>query len=96
MESVASERRPIVQILLKFFLFLQKPMSLTSDDGSSTRMTPSPVPLNRSDSDRTDWDGLNLSLTAREMRERIGSRKKSDPRREKLDMRKKYEIIQTL
>ena len=67
-------------------------MSLTSDDGSSTRTTPSPVPLNRSDSDRTDWDGLNLSLTAREMRERIGSRKKSDPRREKLDMRKKYEI----
>ena len=96
MESVASERRPIVQILLKFFLFLQKPTSLTSDDGSSTRTTPSPVPLNRSDSDRTDWDGLNLSLTAREMRERIGSRKKSDPRREKLDMRKKYEIIQTL
>jgi len=74
----------------------KKPMSLTSDDGSSTRTTPSPVPLNRSDSDRTDWDGLNLSLTAREMRERIGSRKKSDPRREKLDMRKKYEIIQTL
>ena len=96
MESVASERRPIVQILLNFFLFLQKPTSLTSDDGSSTRTTPSPVPLNRSDSDRTDWDGLNLSLTAREMRERIGSRKKSDPRREKLDMRKKYEIIQTL
>ena len=71
-------------------------MSLTSDDGSSNRTTPSPVPLNRSDSDRTDWDGLNLSLTAREMRERIGSKKKADPRRDKLDMRKKYEIIQTL
>ena len=73
----------------------QKPMSVSSDDGSSPRTTPSPN-LERSDSDRTDWDGLNLSLTAREMRERIGSKKKADPRRDKLDMRKKYEIIQTL
>lgn len=73
-------------------------MSVSSDDGSSSqRTTPSPTTvLERSDSDRTDWDGLNLSLSAREMRERIVSKKKSDPRREKLDMRKKFEIIQTL
>lgn len=74
----------------------KKPMSVSSDDGSSPRTTPSPTTLERSDSDRTDWDGLNLSLTAREMRERIGSKKKADPRKDKLDMRKKFDIIQTL
>ena len=94
-EPYFKQRYFLFKIEMSYFLF-QKPMSLTSDDGSSTRTTPSPVPLNRSDSDRTDWDGLNLSLTAREMRERIGSKKKTDPRRDKLDMRKKYEIIQTL
>lgn len=78
-------------------------MSVSSDEGSSSRTTPSPVmhqhshsTLERSDSDRTDWDGLSLNLSAREMRERIGSKKKTDPRKEKLDMRKKYDIIQTL
>ena len=40
---------------------------------------------------------LNLNMTAAEMRERIGSKKKRDPRKDKtLDFRKKYEIIQTL
>lgn len=44
-----------------------------------------------------DWGGLNLNMTAQEMRELIGSKKKRDPRREeKLDFHKKYEIIQTL
>merc|ERR1712048_897164 len=75
---------------------LEKPMSVSSDDGSSPRTTPSPTTLERFDSDRTDWDGLNLSLTAREVRERIGSKKKADPRKDKLDMRKKFDIIQTL
>jgi hypothetical protein len=40
---------------------------------------------------------LNLNMTAAEMRERISSKKKWDPRKDKsLDFRKKYEIIQTL
>jgi hypothetical protein len=45
----------------------------------------------------SNWDGLNLNMTAAEMREKIGSKKKRDPRKDKsLDFRKKYEIIQTL
>lgn len=43
------------------------------------------------------YGDLNLNMTAAEMRERIGSKKKRDPRKDKtLDFRKKYEIIQTL
>ena len=46
---------------------------------------------------RTNWDGLNLNMTAREMRERIGSKKKRDPRKEnRMDFRTKYEMIQAL
>ena len=46
---------------------------------------------------RTNWDGLNLNMTAREMRERIGSKKKKDPRKEdRIDFRTKYEMIQAL
>lgn len=45
----------------------------------------------------SNWGGLDLNMTAAEMRERIGSKKKRDPRKDKsLDFRKKYEIIQTL
>ena len=44
-----------------------------------------------------NWDGLNLNMTAREMRERIGSKKKKDPRKEdRMDFRTKYEMIQAL
>ena len=62
------------------------------------------IALNRSDVGdgvvnqiRTNWDGLNLNMTAAEMRARIGSKKKRDPRKDdRLDFKKKYEIIQTL
>lgn len=44
-----------------------------------------------------NWDGLNLNMTAAEMRERIGSKKKRDPRKEdRMDFRTKYEMIQAL
>eukprot|EP00092_Neocalanus_flemingeri_P078682 GFUD01097920.1.p1 GENE.GFUD01097920.1~~GFUD01097920.1.p1 ORF type:complete len:248 (+),score=77.07 GFUD01097920.1:61-804(+) len=62
------------------------PNSLSS---GSPRSTPSPT-LGK-------VDGLDLNITAKEMRERIGSRKKRDPRKDnRMDFRKKHEIIQTL
>jgi len=51
----------------------------------------------RAHNKRTNWDGLNLNMTAAEMRERIGSKKKRDPRREdRMDFRQKYDMIQAL
>ena len=50
-----------------------------------------------SDSKPSKWDGLNLNMTAAEMRMRIGSRKKRDPRKDdRMDFRKKFEIIDDL
>jgi hypothetical protein len=41
--------------------------------------------------------GLNLNMSAKEMRERIGSKKKRDPRKDdRMDFREKFEIIDSL
>lgn len=40
--------------------------------------------------------GLNLNMSASEMRAYLASRKKADPRKETMDLKKKYEIIQNM
>jgi hypothetical protein len=60
----------------------------------STRSTPSPT-------NQKNFDGLNLNMTAKEMREMLESRKKKDPRKEKnkknrMDFRTKTDNFQTL
>ena len=61
--------------------------------GSSIRSSPSPShsPLGHT------TNGLNLSMTAKEMRDMLASRRKKDPRiDDRMDFRRKHEIIQTL
>jgi len=62
----------------------------TSVSSGSYRSTPSPT-------DTPDI-GLNLNMTAKEMRELLGSQKKKDPRKDagRHDMKKKFEMIQAL
>ena len=74
---------------------LQSSSSVSSSAGasspsSSSRTSPSP-------SDSPDV-GLNLNMTAKEMRERLGSQKRRDPRKDsnRHDMRRKFEMIQAL
>ena len=74
---------------------LQSSSSVSSSAGasspsSSSRTSPSP-------SDSPDI-GLNLNMTAKEMRERLGSQKRRDPRKDsnRHDMRRKFEMIQAL
>lgn len=60
--------------------------------GSSIRSSPSP-----SHSPLGPTTGLNLSMTAKEMRNMLASRRKKDPRiDDRMDFRRKHEIIQTL
>ena len=91
-------------------LRLQKSTTISEDESTPRSFSPSSmdnntsIALNRGDVGdgvvnqiRTNWDGLNLNMTAAEMRARIGSKKKRDPRKEdRLDFKRKYEIIQTL
>ncbi|KAK7788506.1 hypothetical protein R5R35_010280 [Gryllus longicercus] len=39
---------------------------------------------------------INLSMTAKELRAKLASRKKYDPKKDSMDFKKKFEIIQTL
>jgi hypothetical protein len=42
-------------------------------------------------------DGLNLNMTAKEMRQRVVSSKKTDPRvDDHIDLKKKHEILKNL
>ena len=40
--------------------------------------------------------GLHLNMSAKEMRERVGSVKKTDPRVEHIDLKEKHKIINSL
>jgi len=70
------------------------PKEVLGSRGSSIRSSPSPShsPLGNNGS-----NGLNLSMTAKEMRDMLASRRKKDPRiDDRMDFRRKHEIIQTL
>lgn len=43
-----------------------------------------------------DNNKLNLNMTAKELRAQLASRKKYDPKKDCLDFKKKYEIVQKL
>jgi len=69
------------------------PKEVLGSRGSSIRSSPSPShsPLGNATT------GLNLSMTAKEMRDMLASRRKKDPRiDDRMDFRRKHEIIQTL
>merc|ERR1711972_377640 len=69
------------------------PKEVLGSRGSSIRSSPSPShsPMGNGTT------GLNLSMTAKEMRNMLASRRKKDPRiDDRMDFRRKHEIIQTL
>merc|ERR1719188_908006 len=74
--------------------------SSSTTSGSSPRSTPSPEPTigNGNVSLRSsDLAGLNLNMSAKEMRARIGSKKKRDPRKDdRMDFKEKFDILDSL
>lgn len=85
---------------------LQKAFGSTTS-GSSPRSTPSPdleapsaikaASASLVNGHHVDYAGLNLNMTAAEMRQRIGSKKKRDPRKDdRMDFMQKYKIIKDL
>lgn len=45
---------------------------------------------------KTASAGLNLKMTAAELRAKLAAKKKYDPKNDSVDLRKKYEIVQKL
>jgi hypothetical protein len=66
---------------------------------SSVETTVSP-PRNDSSNDAADHNNrnssLNLNMTAKELRAKLASRKKYDPKKESMDFKKKFDIVQKL
>lgn len=69
----------------------------TSSSSSSPASTPAPTPAPSVASNNAyNSSGLNLNMSAAEMRAMLARKKKADPRKDTLDLRKKYEIIQNM
>jgi hypothetical protein len=57
-------------------------------------------PRTESSNDAADQNNrntsLNLNMTAKELRAKLASRKKYDPKKESMDFKKKFDIVQKL
>ncbi|XP_037042377.1 Na(+)/H(+) exchange regulatory cofactor NHE-RF1 [Bradysia coprophila] len=67
---------------------------------SSVQSTPEPTPpVKQSDQNGSatkSSHGLNLNMTAAELRAKLAAKKKFDPKNDSVDLRKKFEIVQKL
>jgi len=72
------------------------PSSSGPSPSPTSTATPSPTPVITSS--KPSVGGLDLNMTAQEMRAKLAARKKEkvDPKNQKIDLQKKYQIIQTL
>lgn len=71
--------------------------------GSSRSSSPKTLPKRGDSSDTSQVSipnspngDLNLNMSAAEMREKLASRKKRDPKKQQMDMREKYHIVQQM
>lgn len=72
----------------------------SADEGISSVETSPRPPSNGSNNDTLDHNNrnstLNLNMTAKELRAQLASRKKYDPKKESMDFKKKFDIVQKL
>eukprot|EP00088_Acartia_fossae_P016250 TRINITY_DN19093_c0_g1_i1.p1 TRINITY_DN19093_c0_g1~~TRINITY_DN19093_c0_g1_i1.p1 ORF type:complete len:248 (-),score=63.48 TRINITY_DN19093_c0_g1_i1:140-883(-) len=72
-------------------------VSSRQDGGSISSRSPRSTPSPSAPQQPKPIDGLNLPMTAKEMREMLSSRKKRDPRKDGgMDFRRKFDIIEAL
>lgn len=70
--------------------------SMTASPKSGTTRTPEPVKAPEQNGKSTKSPGLNLNMTAAELRAKLAAKKKFDPKNDSVDLRKKFEIVQKL
>jgi len=72
----------------------------SADEGLSSVETTVSPPRNDSSNNAADRNNrnssLNLNMTAKELREKLASRKKYDPKKMSMDFKKKFDIVQKL
>lgn len=70
--------------------------SMTASPPSGNNRTPEPVKTPEQNGTSTKSHGLNLNMTAAELRAKLAAKKKFDPKNDSVDLRKKFEIVQKL
>lgn len=55
-----------------------------------------PLATNKNNVNHENQNNLNLNMSAKELRARLASKKKYDPKKDYLDIQKKYDIVQKL
>lgn len=70
--------------------------SMTASPQSGTVRTPEPVKTPEQNGTSAKSHGLNLNMTAAELRAKLAAKKKFDPKNDSVDLRKKFEIVQKL
>lgn len=71
-------------------------MTASPQPGTTTTRTPEPVKAPEQNGTSTKSHGLNLNMTAAELRAKLAAKKKFDPKNDSVDLRKKFEIVQKL
>lgn len=71
--------------------------SITASPKSESIRSPEPVKSpEQNGTSTTKSHGLNLNMTAAELRAKLAAKKKFDPKNDSVDLRKKFEIVQKL
>lgn len=73
-----------------------KIQSIVSSSSAVTTTSPSPPTTATTVSVPPVSSGLNLNMTAAELRAKLAAKKKFDPKNDSVDLRKKFEIVQKL
>lgn len=66
----------------------------SNGDKSPITKTKNDEHMNQANNNSTG--GLNLSMTAAELRAKLAAKKKFDPRKESIDFKKKFDVVQKL
>lgn len=85
----------IKKLLNLFYIFSQSPPSRSSVSPLTSPTSPT-RPLSMATIAAAANSGLNLNMSAAQLRARLAAQKKYDPKREAMDLRRKHEIIQTM
>ncbi|KAI5699390.1 hypothetical protein M8J76_000626 [Diaphorina citri] len=78
---------------------VEKPSSEESNNSTNqslTNNTPTPTTNTNNTTNHENQNNLNLNMSAKELRAKLASRKKYDPKKDYLDIKKKYDIVQKL
>lgn len=65
-------------------------------NGSASPPSEENLNLNLNQTNNNSNPGLNLSMTAAELRAKLAAKKKFDPRKESIDFKKKFDVVQKL